>query len=216
MASDDAPPRSEPAPASATVRSRFRGGRFSFEALLIVLSVLLGFGVSEWRQASGDRELAERVLRNLHAELEHNRTELDQVLPRHREILDALVAADATDSTQSGWDVIFRVIQGVGGGMAPPALRRGAWDAAVSTGALRLLDYEVVAALSEIYERQSTSADFFGRAMGAYEPVLFEPHRQSETVQAFRWMAVELVSFESDLLELYDRQLGVVPARVGR
>ncbi|HEY3515504.1 MAG TPA: hypothetical protein VGL98_00560 [Gammaproteobacteria bacterium] len=170
--------------------------------------MLLGFGVSEWRQASGDRELAERVLRNLHAELEHNRTELDQVLP--------LVAADATDSTQSGWDVIFRVIQGVGGGMAPPALRRGAWDAAVSTGALRLLDYEVVAALSEIYERQSTSADFFGRAMGAYEPVLFEPHRQSETVQAFRWMAVELVSFESDLLELYDRQLRILPARVGR
>jgi len=172
---------------------------------LIVLSVLLGFGVSEWRQVRADRGLADRVVDNLHAEIEHNRSELDRVLPRHRQILDLIVTADTADSALSGWDVILGVLQQAGGGLTPPTLRQGAWDAAVSTGALRLLDYELVAGLSEIYQQQSTATEFYRRTMGSYEPMMFETGRQSETVQAFRWMVVELVNFESDLLDTYAR-----------
>ena len=206
----DGRPRDTEAPATRlTIRGRtrrhWRGARFSFEALLIVLSVLLGFGVSEWRQARADRGLADRVVDNLQAEIEYNRIELDRVLPRHRRILDLIVAVDTSDAALTGWDVILGVLQQAGGGLTPPTLRQGAWDAAISTGALRLLDYELVAGLSEIYQQQSTATEFYRRAIGTYEPTMFETGRQSETVQAFRWMVVELVNFESDLRETYAR-----------
>lgn len=35
-----------------------------------------------------------------------------------------------------------------------PLVRRAAWDAAVTSGALRLIDYDLIASLSEIYEMQ--------------------------------------------------------------
>lgn len=190
------------------------GGRLSFEALLIVLSVLIGFGVSEWRQASADRQLADRVVSNLRTEIEHNLRQIDEVAPQHRRILELVASADVADSQLSGWEIIFSALQQAGGGLSPPRLRQGAWDAAVSTGALRLLDYELVAALSEIYVAQSAAAGVFARLMTAYEPSVFQPGLQRETVQAFRWTTVEIVSVEEDLRQLYEQQLPLLDIAV--
>lgn len=190
------------------------GGRLSFEALLIVLSVLVGFGVSEWRQARTDRELADRVVHNLRTEIEHNLRQINVVVPQHRRILELVASAGVADPQQSGWDVIFTALQQAGGGLSPPKLRQGAWDAAVSTGALRLIDYELVAALSEIYVAQAAAAGVFARLMTAYDPSAFQPGLQRETVQAFRWTTVEIVSVEEDLRTLYEQQLPILDAAI--
>jgi hypothetical protein len=177
--------------------------RFSFEALLIVLSVLLGFGLSEWRQASADADLAERVQDNLRTEVGNNRLELESMLAQHLRLLEQIRAADLTDTQKSGWEVIFGEIVALGGGLTPPDFRQGAWDAAVSTGALRLLDYDLVADLSAIYRFQdSVDTRFTAMALG-YEPDTFRPGMQSETVQVYRWTVEEVVQTENSLLKAY-------------
>ena len=45
-----------------------------------------------------------------------------------------------------------------------PMVRHGAWDAALSTGALRLIDYDVVAGLSDIYQMQES----YGTAVASF------------------------------------------------
>jgi hypothetical protein len=193
--------------------------RFSFEALLIVLSVLLGFGVSEWRQASADDALAERVRANLLTEVEYNLAQMETVLPQHERLLTMVANADLSDSQKSGWDVLIAQITQAGGGLVPPSLRQGAWDAAVSTGALRLLDYELVAELSGIYNLQDVVDSRFTTMAIGYEPDTFRPGMQSETVQAYRWMAQEVVNTESELRDLYvaylEGQPRTTPAQVG-
>ncbi|MES2604316.1 MAG: hypothetical protein V4603_05225, partial [Pseudomonadota bacterium] len=160
--------------------------RFTFEAILIVLSVLLGFGVSEWRQAQVDEELAEQVQLNLRTELEYNIGQLEATLPRQRQLYELVKSADLSNSEQSGWDIIFAALGQVGSGFGKPSLRRGAWDAAVSTGALRLLDYKVVAGLSEVYAAQDALNTYYAETLSAYQTDTFRSGLQRETVQVFR------------------------------
>jgi hypothetical protein len=188
--------------------------RFTFEAVLIVLSVLLGFGVSEWRQSQVDQELAEQVQRNLRTEIGYNIGQLEAVLPRQRQLRDLVISADVSNPQQSGWDVILAAISQAGGGLGKPVLRKGAWDAAVSTGALRLLDYELVANLSEVYAAQATLDTYYAESLSAYQTDTFRAGLQRETVQVFRWTIEEIVNAEGSLLELYKQNLqdeNVVP-----
>lgn len=181
--------------------------RFAFEAVLIVLSVLLGFGVTEWRQSAVDAELAEQVRSNLHTEIEYNMTQLEAVIPRQRQLLNAIRSADVSNSQQSGWDVIFAAIAQAGGGLGRPLLRKGAWDAAVSTGALRLLDYDLVARLSEVYAAQDALNAYYAESLSQYQTDTFRSGLQRETVQVFRWTIEEIVNAENSLFDLYRQNL---------
>jgi hypothetical protein len=183
--------------------------RFRFEAILIVLSVLLGFGVSEWRQAQVDQELAERVQQNLRTEIAYNRARLEEILPQHQQRKELIGSADVSNPELSGWDVILATLAQAGGGVSRPELRKGAWDAAVSTGALRLLEYELVAELSEIYAAQDAMNATFGMSLTMYQPDTFRPGLQREIVQVFIWTLEELINSEIDLLRQYESHLQV-------
>ena len=69
------PPDSEPAPQTeARVSGLGRSGRhWLFEGILIVVSVLLGFGLTELREAQAERALTARMLNGIRAEIEYNR-----------------------------------------------------------------------------------------------------------------------------------------------
>ena len=126
------------------------------EGFFIVVSVGLGFGVAQYRESRANHELAIRVLKSLQAEVEHNLATLAPFVPIHRAWTDALEKADVSKSTQSGLDLYFdtRPKLPAGAKSSFAFLRRSAWDAAVSGGTLRLIDFDVAAALSEIYRLQ--------------------------------------------------------------
>ena len=92
-------------------------------------------------------------------------------------------------------------------------MRRGAWDAALSTGALRLIDYDVVAALSEIYQVQTFYGETINRLVSAAtSTTAFDP--ASRALSA-RQMSVDMdsVTFaEQLLLALYKKHLPAVRA----
>jgi hypothetical protein len=184
--------------------------RLLFEAVLIVLSVAIGFAVQEWRERADDRELAARVLRNVRAEVEYNIKQVEEQIGRHQKMIEAMRAADLSNPKDTAWAIMVRTLKG-GPGAAP--LRRAAWDGAVSMGALRVIDYDMAARLSEIYVAQ----DVYGLTVAngpqlLYTPTLFDPATRGVGAQIVEWMMVELEGNETFVLDVYQRHLPALRA----
>jgi hypothetical protein len=158
-----------------------------FEALLIVVSVALGFAVSQLGAYRDERQLAEVVLTSLHEELERNRERLEPYLPMHSAWVEALDSTGAASGDQSGFDVFMatRPPFPADASVPFPVLRRSAWDAAVSGGALRLIDYDLAALLSEIYRLQEIASDNLNRlANGAFtQTSTFDPSAREASIR---------------------------------
>jgi len=180
--------------------------KWVFEGLLIVISVGLGFWVAQIGESRRDRDLAARALASLQAEVEHNVGLLEPMVPFHERWLGALAAVDGAAGTKSGFDVFQSLRPPIPKPAQAPftVLRRSSWDAAVSGGALRLIDYEVVAALSDIYRVQEIVADNVDRlASGALASAdSFTPARRPETLRLLWLTLADITSAERALLEL--------------
>jgi hypothetical protein len=179
------------------------------EGFFIVTSVFLGFGVAQSREARADRELAARALGSLTAEVEHNLATLEPQVEFHRRWLEGLSHALATDTRGTARDAFIATWPNLDRKNPKPPfsfLRRGAWDAALSTGALRLFDYDIAAGLSEIYQWQE-GLDTASRQMPYSTYTFFDPaaRRPALTQTAF---AMEAVLYtEIELVARYRTQL---------
>jgi hypothetical protein len=187
-------------------------GRFATEAVLIVVSVALGFAVNEWRQSVADRELATRVIRNVRAEVEHNLAAIAPQVKRHQTIIKALTSTTGRDG-QTAWDVLVESLPDRQGfGLAPP--RQAAWDAAVSSGAFRLIDYDLAAIISEIYVMQERIyGSLTDRVVAAiYTTEMFDPATRSRALPVLRMVLTEMEGNERYVLELYEKHLPALRA----
>jgi hypothetical protein len=126
-----------------------------FEGLLIVISIALGFWVAQAKEARDNREFAARVLKSLQAEVEHNVALVEPYVAYHSKWAAELARESGESGTASGIEVL-RVTRPPLPANTDffPITRRAAWDAALSTGALRLIDYDVASGLSELYRIQ--------------------------------------------------------------
>jgi len=196
-------------------------GHWLFEALLIVVSVALGFAVTQYRESRANRELVSRVLKGLQSEVEHNLAILEPQIAMHKRWLEGLnrsLSEVQPRKGQTARDVFIATWPDLSpDDVKPPFvdLGRGAWDAALSAGALRLIDYDVVAGLSEIYQRQQalqTAVD----AMPYTSTAFFDPASRTPSVLqlAFQMNAIELT--EGFLLEAYRKHLPAIRAAAGR
>jgi hypothetical protein len=189
---------------------------WALEGLLIVVSVLLAFAVSELREARAERELTARVLNGVRAEIEHNLKVLDPFVTMHTQWLQALAKVDANAGTDTGLDVWFatRPTLPLDGTSPFPTLRRSAWDAAVAGGSLRLIDYDVGAALAEVYGTQEQAAANVQRlANGALStPAIYEAASRSASVRLLRLTLADIQSAEALLLERYRQHLPALAA----
>ena len=180
--------------------------KWLFEGLLIVISVGLGFWVAQMGESRRDRDLAARALASLRAEVDHNVSLLEPMVPFHEQWLAARAAADGAAGTTSGFDVFQSLRPPIPKpAQAPfPFLRRSAWDAAVSGGALRLIDYEVAAALSDVYRVQEIVDTNVNRlASGALASAdSFDPARRPETLRLLWLTLADICASERALLEL--------------
>ena len=190
--------------------------RWLAEALLIVISVVLGFWVTEFQHDREDRKLAARVLRGVQAEVDHNLQLLEPFVPMHEKWVNALEKADSASGGQSGLDVYFatRPPLPAGSPSSFPFLRRSAWDAAQAGGTLRLIEYDVAAAMSDIYRVQEVVAQNLDRlASGVFtsaEP--FDPARRAPSVRLLWLTMADIASSEVVLLDLYRKHLPTIRA----
>jgi len=204
----------------ADLADRFAVPRWLREGLLIVVSVLLGFGVSQYGQSRDERRLAARILRGVLAEIELNRAAVQPLVPIHHTWLDALDHAKASSPTQSALDLYFATRPPLPSG-APspfPFLRHSAWDASVSSGALRLIDFDVVSALSEIYMMQDITTENIRRlATGALSSTATYDAASRPAAVRLLWLTLaDIESAESSLVRLYNERLPLIRTAAGR
>lgn len=150
-------------PRARAVRDRVRAARphlrarvpeLLFQSVLIVLSIALGFAVTEWQDRQRDRALADEALVNFRREIAQNLKLLEEVQPKHAALVHRLEAeAAAPHAGEAAFDALRRSLSAMHGASVPP-LADAAWETATSTGALRLLGYERAARLSETYQIQ--------------------------------------------------------------
>ena len=95
------------------------------------------------------------------------------------------------------------------GGLDTGPLRDAAWETAVSTGALRLLEYEQAAVLSETYigQRMATAHTLQRLVDRFYMPENFDPAMRRAMLQTLGMLFVELSGQESYLIEAYRQAL---------
>ena len=200
-----------------TQSSPTKGGRrpphWVYEGLLIVVSAVLGYGAAQLGEHRANRELADRVLAGVRAELEHNRALLAPIVPLHGVWVEALanVDPDTTGDARSALDLYFATRPALPDGLhsAFPFLRRSAWDAALSGGTLRFIDYDLAAALSELYRVQETATDNVNLlAHGALsQTAIYDPASRAPAVRLLWLTLADIQSAEAVLLDLYEKHL---------
>jgi hypothetical protein len=183
------------------------------EGTLIVVSVLLGFAVAQYGENRSNTELKNRALASLQAELEHNLAAVEPYIAFHHAHVVALGKADAAATRESGYQVYIRVRPEIPESMKTdvPMVRTAAWQAASSSGALRLLDYDIIAGLAEVYQMQ----DHLGNAINRIPistPAFFDPAMGTVSVSLSRAAVSEMLFAERSLVELYRKQLDVLRA----
>ena len=184
-------------------------GKVVFESALIVVSVVLGFVISEWGTHIKERELAANVRRSVALEVAENMKTIEPQMTRH------YVAATALDQVQPqpGKTALKVLAENLpGGSIAALPMKRAAWDAAVSSGALRLLDRDLVERYSHIYVTQEQIYDDDIRWLKTtlYRPENFDPAQQKVAVDTLAGVLSELAGNESILHDLYKNELPVL------
>ena len=201
--------------AQGGVMRRRRSIRWLIEGLLIVVSVALGFSLTQWGDRRRERELADRMLLSVRTEVEYNRATLDPYLSIHRAWRDAFDRHDLSTGSGSAIDVLFETRPPLLPGMTTnvPLLRRAAWDTALSTGALRLIDYDLAAGISEIYNMQEYAASRFPVLFS--DPAFFDPSARVAASRLAQTTMRELTFGEESLVALYDKHLPGIRAAAG-
>jgi hypothetical protein len=188
------------------------------EGLFIVVSIGLAFAVDEFRERRANRDLAARALGSIAAELEHNLAQIEPFVDIHRRWASALARENTSQGGQSAIDIYIAVRpplpEGARGNF-PTQVRRVAWDAALSTGAVRFIEYDLVAGVSEIYAMQ----DYYGdtaKQVGAaiYGGPAMDPATSAIGVRQLTVAMNEVVFAEELLVDLYRRQLPAVRAAI--
>ena len=218
------PPSPTPQPTPVIVEKRWL--QWLFESVLIVLSVALGFAVAEYGESRQEQEMERRVLRGLQEEIEFNLKALEPALAKHgrwaQGLTDWLNTYAKEGAASNGLTARHAFLQ-----TWPdldlkrpdkievpfPTLRRVAWDTAVSTGALRLIEYDVAAALSEIYQWQDALP--LG-TIPTSQVEFFDPaHHMPSTLQTSFAMEAIVLS-ERELVGLYRKHLPVIRSAAAR
>jgi len=201
-------------------------GHWLLEGLFIVISVALGFWVAQVREERQNRELAARVLKGLEAEVQYNLSILEPFADIQDKWLDTMAKlGDAKDrrtgfpicpTSSTACGVFFATRPDLGELKSSfPLFRRAAWDTAVSTGALRLLDYDLVAALSDIYQMQELYRSNLEK-LGISSTDWFDPGAREAAARKLYLGMFEVQYDERQLLlPLYRKYLPLISTAAG-
>jgi len=200
-------------------------GHWLLEGVFIVISVALGFWVTQVREERQNRELATRVLKALEAEMHANLSTLEPYADIQDKWIQAMTTLGDVKDRRTGFPVcpnsstacgVFFVTRPDLGSLKTsfPIFRHAAWDTAVSTGSLRLLDYDLVSALSDLYQTQETFRGNMEK-VGVGSTDWFDPNAREAAVRKLYMAMVELQYDERQLLlPLYQKYLPLISTAI--
>lgn len=183
------------------------------EGLLIVISVALGFWVTQLQQGRQDRQLAARVLERIEQEIASNAKTLEPYVAMHDTWLGGLTKAQSVvdPRSQSAFDVWMDTRPPFPPGAPSPFafLRRSAWDTALSAGIIRLIDPDLAASLSELYRAQEIATQNVERLANGVltSSNLYDPAARQASVRLLWLTLADIQSAEVVLRDAYKAQL---------
>jgi hypothetical protein len=121
-----------------------------FESALITVSILLALGLDEWREDRQAEETIEIAISNFLREIRQNKARVDDSAPFNRglrEVLGQRHRDGDIDSTSDLIDIVESYNTAV--------LQSTAWETALATGSVTIMDYHLVTALSLTYGLQN-------------------------------------------------------------
>jgi Tfp pilus assembly protein PilV len=182
----------------------------AFECALIVVSVVIGLGVNNWREAAESRRRAQEVRALFAEEIRANRDQLasDAYAPYHRKIAAAWEKlASIPHPTPQDRDAAWSAAPT---GIHPFHPRDAVWSTFVHGEAAERISPRELLSLAEIYRAQ----DDLRQLNESLHAELLVPSAQSETSDFIRSQAAvtrlnlnDITSQESRLLAMYDQAL---------
>lgn len=124
--------------------------RVLFESALITVSILLALGLDEWREDRQDEETVEIAMSNFLREIRQNKARVDDAAPFNRGLRNVLAQRfddHAVGSPREMIDILESYNTVV--------LQSTAWETALATGSVTIMEYNLVSALSLTYGLQS-------------------------------------------------------------
>lgn len=121
-----------------------------FESALITVSILLALGLDEWREDRQAEETIEIAISNFLREIRQNKARVDDAAPFNRGLRDVLGQRYRDGDINSTTDFIDIVES-----YNTAVLQSTAWETALATGSVTIMDYHLVTALSLTYGLQN-------------------------------------------------------------
>lgn len=134
----------------------FRDEDFSWrilaiESIVIMLSVLLAFVLTGWRESSEQQKTVEKALKSITIEIQYNQSRMERVLPYYKQMADTLNEL----LKEKGGNTPFSMVRNPDfPGVKFLSLQNSAWQTLKSTGVLTEMKFEVANQLSAIYRKQ--------------------------------------------------------------
>ncbi|MEM0961232.1 MAG: hypothetical protein AAGK21_01670 [Bacteroidota bacterium] len=196
------PPVESPADRPRRLRRRawVQAGEWAVQAVLIVFGVVVGLALNEWREGQSEKARTARVLAALADEISENRNGVTQTADYYGEIAQAALRVEATRGSDALLDL--GDVDGYQGDIGP-SLLRGAYDAAIATGALLNVDISLATKLTAVYSLQEA---FAGNLAINQLTDLPDPAQ----VEIVKWRAGSVYQNGQSLTEAYDTALDVL------
>jgi|GEM_PF-624698 len=135
-----------------------RGSKISLGALIvlevaaIMVGVMLGFGMNEWRENRQNKEIAERALESVASEMASNHIRIVQVFDYYHGIVQQIDSLRS--ETGNDWQDMYGYQLRDWTGAAPPMLRSYSYQTMLSTGVVKDIPFETANSLAGIYNLQ--------------------------------------------------------------
>ncbi len=180
---------------------------FGLELLSIVIAIVLGFIVTEWRESRQEAKKAKLALHRIAQEVELNRDAISNMLPYYETMLhriDSLGHDSLEISTDlQGWQ-----------GINPIALQSSAYQLAMQTGLLSNIDFEMATAISLYYvicEEYGNTSSFARQSLLLGQ--LETGHQYYTVLELFRQHCQVLLYYTRHLQDDYLPEVPTLPSR---
>ena len=175
-----------------------------FEAVFVVLGVVLALAANQWRETRQQRQRVSVATNAIAAELRDNRTAVAEAFAYHSRILDSLRIVRAPSWRPSP----FLFSRGF---VSPAQLSSTAWQSAAAAGVVEHMPYQTVLKLSRTYANQGR---YEHQAQSIGEVIYGELYRTGTQgiTGNYRNLSNLIASFlyrERQLLAVYDSTLSV-------
>ena len=191
-------------PAQAPAQSRQWVGRTLFESALIVVGIILGFIVNEWREDIQLEQKADLAMDRILQELELNREAVANVLPYHEQIANDLRALLVDPPQKPLMDTFLQDVatEGVG----DLVLLDTAWQTANSRDSLAPFDFSAVQQLADTYDLAKTGPQTSWTMIITFfaDKEMYAPDQGGILLRRMSFAYDTIVMQEKALLQRYD------------